>query len=94
MRKLKIGDVVMIRADLDSNGLHGIPFSIHRDMEVYRGRLATIVNVGKSVMHDYLMVYRIDIDNRDWHWNEYMFSHCKDGNRLVPNRGMDDWRNL
>lgn len=92
MRELKIGDVVMIRADLD-RGMD-IPFSVNSEMELYRGKLATITSVGESWQYDGLMVYTIDLDNWAWHWNEYMFSHYRDGNRLVANKGMDDWRNL
>lgn len=76
--KLELGQKVTIKSlewyDSNKNAYTGIvPLSTESfvsDMSEYCGKTATIVDVFKDL---YGIMYRIDLDNRDWNWTDEMF---------------------
>ena len=42
-------------------------------MSKYCGKTATIVDVFKDLDGEDAIMYRIDLDNRDWNWTDEMF---------------------
>ena len=79
--KLELGQKVTIKSlewyDSNKNAHTGnIPLSTESfvsDMSKYCGKTATIVDVFKDLGGEDAIMYRIDIDHRDWNWTDEMF---------------------
>jgi len=70
MEKLRIGDVVKIRKDLDTHKKYGEEFAA-REMVDYAGMTAKIIDIVLS--YGYLE-YKLDITKQDnWNWTKEMF---------------------
>lgn len=75
--KYKIGDKVVIKSldwyndNKDSNGevYNHNPYMFIDCMKKYCGKEATIV----SIQHGCYSYYKIDIDNQEWLWIDFMF---------------------
>ena len=79
--KLELGQKVVIKSldwyNSNKNGYTGIVTltteSFVSDMSEYCGKTATIVDVFKDLDGEGDIMYRIDLDNRDWNWTDEMF---------------------
>ena len=80
--KLELGQKVTIKSlewyDSNKNAHTGVlPLSTESfvsDMSEYCGKTATIVDVFKDLGGESeAIMYRIDLDHRDWNWTEEMF---------------------
>ena len=69
MRKLQIGDTLIIRPRLSVNTRYD-SLIFTEDMKVYRSREATIT----AYDEDNEKWYHVDIDNGEWSWSEAMFT--------------------
>lgn len=65
--KFKVGDKVTIREDLSK-----YEYNVVESMEQYRGKVATITDADGEDG-----VYRIDLDDGWWIWNDHMFEEGK-----------------
>lgn len=65
--KFKVGDKVTIRKDLSRD-----EYNVVSDMEEYRGKVATIVELRDDGN------YLIDLDDRWWYWDDSMFEESKE----------------
>lgn len=66
----RVGQKVRIRVDLDTHADYRNYFNdftdcVNSDMLEFRGRIATITNVGNK--------YDIDLDDGMWNWTDEMF---------------------
>lgn len=68
MAKYKVGDKVKIREDLKGYCEYGGVYSV-ANMEIYRGKIATITEVTKG------RNYSIDLDKNLWIWSDDMFEN-------------------
>jgi hypothetical protein len=80
--KFKVGDVVIIKRDLERASNGDIPFGICDSMEKYAGKQAVIRDVFPNSKNakDYPKYpdfdcarYRLDIDDNQWCWSNVMF---------------------
>ena len=79
--KLELGQKVTIKSlewyNSNKNEHTGIvkltTESFVSDMSEYCGKTATIVDVFKDFDGEGDIMYRIDLDHRDWNWTEEMF---------------------
>lgn len=80
--KFKVGDVVIIKRDLERASDGDIPFGICDSMEKYAGKQAVIRDVFPNSKNakDYPKYpdfdcarYRLDIDDTQWCWSNVMF---------------------
>ena len=78
--KLEVGQKVVIKSPewyylkKDYYGIVKLSTeSFTNDMSKYCGKTATIVDVFKDLDGEDAIMYRIDLDNRDWNWTDEMF---------------------
>ena len=79
--KLELGQKVVIKSldwyNSNKNEHTGIvkltTESFVSDMSEYCGKTATIVDVFKDLDGEGDIMYRIDLDHRDWNWTDEMF---------------------
>lgn len=76
MSKYKIGDKVKIREDLncDLECLSGVD----TEMLEYAGKNATIKSVRESYSDSNITIYKLDIDHREFMWNDDMFEDTEE----------------
>ena len=81
--RFKVGDVVIIRRNLERASAGDIPFGICDSMEKHAGKQAVIRDVFPNAKNakDYpnypdfdCARYRIDIDEGQWCWSNVMFA--------------------
>lgn len=71
--KYKVGDIVRIRKNLVSGRIYnGIYITINR--EPYFGKIAKI----KSIEHDSIELYYLDIDNEEYKWTDDMLESVEE----------------
>ena len=79
--KLELGQKVVIKSldwyNSNKNKYSGVVTlsteSFVEDMSKYCGKTATIIDVFKDLDGKDAIMYRIDLDSRDWNWTEEMF---------------------
>ena len=78
--KLELGQKVTIKSvdwynsNKDKNGAIKLATEVFvSEMSEYCGKTATIVDVFKDFDGEGDILYRIDLDNRDWNWTDEMF---------------------
>ena len=79
--KLELGQKVVIKSldwyNSNKNKYSGVVTltaeSFVEDMSEYCGKTATIVDVFKDFDGEGDIMYRIDLDHRDWNWTDEMF---------------------
>lgn len=67
---MKIGDKVKIREDLKAGDIYDFHWGILKDMEKFKGQIATITRVVDNSLE---YCYRINLDNGNYVWNDEMF---------------------
>ena len=78
--KFEVGQKVTIKSldwynsNKDKNGAVKLAEEVFvEEMAEYCGKVATIVDVFKDLDGGDAIMYRIDLDHRDWNWTEEMF---------------------
>ena len=78
--KFEVGQKVTIKSldwynsNKDKNGAVKLAEEVFvEEMAEYCGKVATIVDVFKDLDGGDAIMYRIDLDHRDWNWTDEMF---------------------